>query len=137
MHSSPRASNLWALLDELKGLGIHPPRHGLCPVLALVCSLVVGLSLIAAGDAEVRQPWFLTCLASQQDWVRSSVPVSLWRAEVGGVKGKEACGEAVFSVTEGQMLSVRQPVSCVFGFCSAIAVITDVERAFPSPLCTV
>lgn len=50
---------------------------------ALVCSLV------AAADTDVRQLWFLTCPASQQDWVCSSLPVSLWRAIWGGWRGEK------------------------------------------------
>lgn len=69
----------------------------------LVCSVAVSLSLITAGDAGVRQLWFLTYPASQQDWVPSSL---IMDGSCEGMKGKEACGEEVSSVTEGQMLSV-------------------------------
>lgn len=41
------------------------------------------------------------------------------------MKGREACREETSSMTEGQMLSVSQPVCCLFGFCLEIAMVIE------------
>lgn len=80
----------------------------------------------------MRLLWFLACPVSQQD----SLPVSQ-EGCCEGRKGKEAYGKEGSLVPEGQMLSVSYPDSCLFEFCSEIAVITDAELVFPSFLSAV